>query len=77
MDRETQLQTVVSIVVVLLFIGVLAVVSTTFSTDGSVTADGGYALVAALFAFVVVISGAGLLVTRSTGEDESDSGEDS
>jgi len=81
MDRETQLQVVVSSVVVVLFIGVLAVLGTTFSTDGSVTQDGGYALVAALFGFVVVISGAGLVVTRyasngDAAEDGSDDGAD-
>ncbi|WP_136688807.1 DUF7472 family protein [Halorhabdus amylolytica] len=74
MDRETLLQVAVSTVVVLLFIGVLAVLSSSFTTDDTLTRTGGYALVGALFGFVVVISAAGLLVTRYGGnEDENDS----
>ena len=73
MDRETQLQIIVSSVVVLLFIGVLAALSTMFSTNGAVTEAGGYALVAALFGFVVVMSGAGLLVTRYGSAEDGDS----
>ncbi|WP_135664772.1 DUF7472 family protein [Halorhabdus rudnickae] len=74
MDRETQLQVVVSSVVVVLFIGVLATLSTVFSTSGNVTQIGGYALVTALFGFIVTISAAGLLVTRyGVNDDESGS----
>ncbi|MFB6202548.1 MAG: hypothetical protein ABEI98_11145 [Halorhabdus sp.] len=72
MDRETQLQVVVSLVVVLLFVGVLAALSSTFSTNGVLSKTGGYALVAALFGFIVVISGAGLLVTRYADSTEDD-----
>ncbi|QGN07760.1 hypothetical protein Hrd1104_10925 [Halorhabdus sp. CBA1104] len=70
MDRKTQLQIGVSIGVVLAFIGVLAVLSTSLSTNAGMTENGGYALVAALLGFVFVLSGAGLWI--SSRFDDSD-----
>ncbi|MFW5955874.1 MAG: DUF7472 family protein [Halorhabdus sp.] len=67
MDQETLLQVVVSSVIVLAFIAVLAVLSTTYSVDGGMNETGGYALVAALLGFVLVMSGAGLWITRRHG----------
>ena len=67
MDQETILQVVVSSVVVLAFIAVLAVLSTTYSVNGGMNQTGGYALVAALLGFVFVLSGAGLWITRRDG----------
>ncbi|WP_181685291.1 DUF7472 family protein [Halorhabdus salina] len=68
MDRKTQLQIGVSIAVVLAFLGVLAVLSTSFSTNGRMTENGGYALVAALLGFVFVLSGAGLWISSRFGD---------
>jgi len=78
MERETLLQVAVSSVVVLVFVGVLAALGTTFSTNGSMTQDGGYALVAALAGFIVTMSVAGLVVTRYTADedDEDDESDD-
>ncbi|CCQ33525.1 hypothetical protein HLRTI_000250 [Halorhabdus tiamatea SARL4B] len=64
MERQTALEAAVSIVVVVGFIGVLAVLTTMYSTDGSLGPTGGYALVAALVGFIIVMSGAGLALTR-------------
>jgi hypothetical protein len=70
MDRKTQFQIGLSIAVVLAFIGVLAVLSTSFSTNGGMTETGGYALVAALIGFVFVLSGTGLWISRRFGDGD-------
>ena len=64
MERQTALEAAVSIGIVVGFIGVLAVLTTMYSTDGSLGPTGGYALVASLVVFIIVMSGAGLTLTR-------------
>ena len=69
MERQTVLEAAVSIIIVVGFIGVLAVLTTAYSTDGGVGPTGGYALVASLVGFIIVMSGAGLTLTRMDTED--------
>jgi len=64
MERQTALEAAVSIIIVVGFIGVLAVLTTTYSTDSGLGPTGGYALVASLVGFIIVMSGAGLVLTR-------------
>ncbi|MFB6128207.1 MAG: hypothetical protein ABEJ47_00450 [Halorhabdus sp.] len=75
MERQTALEAVVSIGIVVGFIGVLAALTTMYSTGGSLEPTGGYALIASLVAFVVVMSGAGLVLTRMDEADDGASGD--
>lgn len=70
MEQKTLLQVIISTIVVLAFIGVLAVLSTMFTANGVVTKSGGYALVAALVGFVFVMSGAGVWITQREGDGD-------
>lgn len=72
MERQTALEAAVSIGIVVGFIGVLAVLTTMYSTDGGLEPTGGYALVASLVGFIIVMSGAGLVLTRMDSDGDGD-----
>jgi ABC-type nickel/cobalt efflux system permease component RcnA len=72
MDRETVWQVGVAVGAVLLFLGILVAVSSTFAANGNITATGGFALVGAVTVFILVMNGAGLWLERME-FDEDDS----
>jgi len=76
MERQTALEAAVSIGIVVGFIGLLSVLSATFSIDGGIGPTGGYALIGSLVAFILVMSGAGLVLTRLDAGDDSGTAED-
>ncbi|WEL18998.1 MULTISPECIES: hypothetical protein [unclassified Halorhabdus] len=76
MERQTALEAAVSITIVVGFIGALAVLTTVYSTDGGLGPTGGYALVAALVGFIIVMSGVGLVLTRMDSAEAVDPTED-
>ena len=64
LDRETVTQIVLSFVAVVLFIAGSLFVSTNYGANGTLTEQGGVALVATIGAFVVVMLAAGLYLER-------------
>lgn len=63
-DRETIYQILVSVGAVGLFIGAAVAVTEAFSADGTLSAQGGIALVGAIVFFIVLMSVAGLWLER-------------
>jgi uncharacterized membrane protein len=72
MDRETVWQVSVAVGAVLLFLGILVAVSSTFAANGNISATGGFALVGAVLVFILVMNAAGVVLERMDfDEDES------
>jgi peptidoglycan/LPS O-acetylase OafA/YrhL len=64
LDQETIWQIAVAAGAVGLFLVLLVVVSSLFSSNGNISATGGFALVGAIVAFIIILSGAGLWLER-------------
>jgi hypothetical protein len=54
----------VAVGAVLLFLGILVAVSSTFAANGNITAAGGFALVGAVLVFILVMNVAGVFLER-------------
>lgn len=63
-ERETLVQIAISTVAFVTFVAAAVVVSTTYATDGTLSQQGGVALIGAIGLFVVVMLGAGLWLER-------------
>jgi hypothetical protein len=64
LDRETVTQVGLSTVAVLLFVAGSAYVSTMYGTNGSLSAEGGVAIVATIAGFILLMLVAGLWLER-------------
>jgi len=63
-EREAIVQVVLSTIAFLTFVAATVYVATAYSTNGSLTGQGGTALVGAIGLFVVVMLGAGIWLER-------------
>lgn len=65
LDRETVYQVLVSLAAVGLFIGAAVVVTETFSVNGNISDQGGFALLGTILMFILVMAVAGLWLERT------------
>lgn len=65
LERDTVLEIIAAVVPTVLLIALLMVIGTRYSADGTLTPDGGTAIVGAMVLFVVVMTGVGLWLTRA------------
>lgn len=65
LDRETVYQVLVSLAAVGLFIGAAVVVTETFSVNGNISDQGGFALLGTIVMFILVMAVAGLWLERT------------
>jgi len=68
-DRETSLQVGVSAGAVAMFIAAALYASSTYGQNGHLSEMGGYVLVGAIAAFVLIIAIAGMWLSRQDFED--------
>jgi hypothetical protein len=66
-EREQVMEALAAVVPVLALIVAVVIVGVTFTTDGGLSPTGGQALVGVIVAFVVVMTGVGVYLSR--GED--------
>lgn len=64
-DEEMRRKIVVSFGAVLLLVGAFIAIGVTYGGDGTFSAGGGYALIGAMAAFVLLMAGAGLYLARA------------
>lgn len=62
MERETAVEIVVSTGVVALFVAVIVVIGTVFSSGATLNDQGGIALVVSIVLFVLVMTGIGYVI---------------
>lgn len=65
LDRETTVEIVAAVVPVLFLLAMLVFVGQTYATDGALSAEGGKVLVGVIVAFVAVLAGLGLWLSRT------------
>jgi polyferredoxin len=63
-EREAILQVIISAISLVTFVAATVYVAMTYSANGSLTPQGGVALVGAIGLFVIVMLGAGLWMER-------------
>lgn len=76
-ERDTVLEIVAAVVPVALMIAALAMIGNTYDASGTLSSEGGIAILGAIALFVVVMSAVGLVLSwLKSGDDDGDDAAD-